>query len=89
LKRLIVTGDDFGSAVPVNEAVERARRLPGLRVGLHLVLVERTPVLPAKRVPDLVGDAGRFHDTSSRRAFASSSSPGPGGSPKRIRDGCT
>jgi len=85
LKRLIVTGDDFGLAVPVNEAieeghregiltaaslmvsghaaadaVERARRQPSLRVGLHLVLVEGRPALPAESVRDLVDDRGEL-----------------------------
>jgi hopanoid biosynthesis associated protein HpnK len=85
VKRLILTGDDFGLDVPVNEAVEeahrrgvltaaslmvgaeaaadaveRARRMPRLRVGLHLVLVEGRPVLPASEVPDLVDGRGEF-----------------------------
>lgn len=85
MKRLIVTGDDFGLAVPVNEAieeghregiltaaslmvsghaaadaVERARRQPSLRVGLHLVLVEGRPALPAESVRDLVDDRGEL-----------------------------
>jgi len=84
-KRLIVTADDFGLAVPVNEAVElghlngiltsaslmvtapaaadaieRARRLPRLGVGLHLVLIDGRPALPPERIPDLVGADGRF-----------------------------
>jgi hopanoid biosynthesis associated protein HpnK len=42
------------------DAVERARRLPGLRIGLHIVLVEGTPALAPQRVPDLVDDTGRF-----------------------------
>jgi hopanoid biosynthesis associated protein HpnK len=82
---LIVTADDFGLAVPVNEAVERghvngiltaaslmvtgsaaadaverARRLPRLAIGLHLVLVDGRPVLPPEQIPDLVGADGRF-----------------------------
>ena len=82
---LILTADDFGAAVEVNEAVEqahiggvltaaslmvggaavddavaRARRLPSLRVGLHLVLVEGRPVLPPRELPDLVGADGCF-----------------------------
>ena len=44
----------------VEDAVSRARRLPTLRVGLHLVLVEGRPVLPPSAVPDLVDAAGRF-----------------------------
>jgi len=84
-KHLIVTADDFGLALPVNEAVERghregiltsaslmvtgaaaadaiarARRLPRLGVGLHLVLVDARPALPPERIPDLVGADGRF-----------------------------
>jgi hopanoid biosynthesis associated protein HpnK len=85
LKKLIVTADDFGAAVPINEAVEqghksgilsaaslmvgapamtdaveRARRLPSLGVGLHLTLVDGLPVLPPWQIPDLAGPDGRF-----------------------------
>jgi hopanoid biosynthesis associated protein HpnK len=42
------------------DAVRRARALPSLRVGLHLVLVEGRPVLPPDRVPLLVDADGRF-----------------------------
>ena len=42
------------------DAVARARRLPSLRVGLHLVLVEGRPVLPASAVPRLVDRSGAF-----------------------------
>lgn len=42
------------------DAVARAKRLPGLGVGLHLVLVEGVPVLPADQIPELVDGAGRF-----------------------------
>jgi chitin disaccharide deacetylase len=41
-------------------AVELARRLPTLAVGLHLALVDAEPVLPASAVPDLVDSRGRF-----------------------------
>ncbi len=44
------------------EAVALARRLPRLRVGLHLNLVDGAPVLPAKTVPELVDRAGRFDE---------------------------
>lgn len=85
MKRLVVTADDFGSAVEVNEAVERAhrdgmltaaslmvgapaaedaiaraKRMPRLRIGLHLVLVEGRPASPPDRLPDLVGRDGNF-----------------------------
>lgn len=51
------------------DAVARARALPSLRVGLHLVLVEGRPVLPAQVVPDLV-DARGFFRTDMARAGA-------------------
>jgi hopanoid biosynthesis associated protein HpnK len=42
------------------DAVARARRLPGLKVGLHVVLIEGTPVSPPDEIPDLVDSRGRF-----------------------------
>ena len=85
LRRLIVTADDFGASLEVNDAVEaahrngiltaaslmvagtsaadavaRARRMPSLRVGLHLVLVEGRPVLPPAAVSHLVDADGAF-----------------------------
>lgn len=85
MKRLIVTADDFGAAVEVNDAVEqahtngiltaaslmvsapaaadavaRAKMLPRLRVGLHVVLVDGKPTLPAGAVLDLVDSTGHF-----------------------------
>jgi chitin disaccharide deacetylase len=95
LRRLIVTADDFGAAVEVNQAVERAHRdgilsaaslmvagaaahdavqrartMPQLRVGLHLVLVEGKPVLPASAVPDLVNASGNFRTDMARAGAA-------------------
>jgi hopanoid biosynthesis associated protein HpnK len=85
LRGLIITADDFGAAVEVNDAVElahragvltaaslmvsgpaagdaiaRARRMPGLRVGLHVVLVDGRPVLPASALSCLVDETGAF-----------------------------
>ncbi|HEX4117354.1 MAG TPA: ChbG/HpnK family deacetylase [Rhizomicrobium sp.] len=95
MKNLIVTADDFGAAVEVNQAVERAhqdgvltaaslmvsgaaaadavaraRKLPKLRVGLHLVLVDGKPVLPARLVPDLVDRDGNFRNDMARAGAA-------------------
>ena len=87
LKRLIVTGDDFGLSLPINEAIEqahtngiltttclmmsgaavadaaaRARRLPELGVGLHVVAVCGRPVLPIEEVSGRTGlQIGRAH----------------------------
>lgn len=42
------------------DAVRRARRMPGLAVGLHLTLVEGRAVLPRADIPDLIGPDGRL-----------------------------
>jgi len=84
-RRVIVSADDFGLSVAVNEGIERAHRegvlssaslmvagaaaadavrrahrLPGLRVGLHLVVIEGPAVLPPAAIPDLVDARGWF-----------------------------
>jgi hopanoid biosynthesis associated protein HpnK len=94
MNRLVVTADDFGLAVEVNDAVEaahrngiltatslmvaapaaadavaRARKMPSLKVGLHLVLVEAEPALPAGEVPDLVDPDGFFRTDMARLGF--------------------
>jgi hopanoid biosynthesis associated protein HpnK len=83
--RLIVSADDFGLSLAVNEAVERAHRegilstaslmvagpeaadavrrartMPGLHVGLHVVVIEGPAVLPPSDIPLLVDAAGQF-----------------------------
>lgn len=95
MRKLIVTADDFGAALEVNEAVERAHRhgvltaaslmvsgtaardavarakaMPSLRVGLHLVLVDGKPILPARSVPDLVDANGFFRNDMARSGAA-------------------
>ncbi len=94
VKRIIITGDDFGLAQAVNEAiveahlrgiltaaslmvgasfakdaVQRAKQHPSLKVGLHLVLVEGQPVLPAGEIPDLADREGRFSTHLARAGF--------------------
>jgi hopanoid biosynthesis associated protein HpnK len=85
-RRVVITADDFGLALPFNEAiemayesgslttaslmvgeaatadaVERARRHPGLCVGLHLALCEARPVSSPARVSRLVNAQGEFY----------------------------
>jgi hopanoid biosynthesis associated protein HpnK len=48
------------SGVAFDDAVERARSVPMLGIGVHLTLLEGVPVLPATEVPDLVDGRGRF-----------------------------
>ena len=95
MRRLIVTADDFGASVAVNEAVERAHRdgiltaaslmvagdaaadaidraraMPSLGVGLHLVLVEGRPVRPPEAIPALVDrTTGHFRTDMARSAL--------------------
>jgi hopanoid biosynthesis associated protein HpnK len=47
-------------AAATTDAVARAKRLPGLHVGLHLVLVDGRPVSPPPAVSGLVDRAGEF-----------------------------
>jgi len=51
---LMATGEAF------EEAVALARRNPGLSLGVHLTLVEGTPVLLPEKIPSLVTSEGRF-----------------------------
>ena len=51
------------------DAVERAKAMPRLGVGLHVVLVEGRPVLPAAQVPALVDAAGNFRPDMVRLSF--------------------
>ncbi len=44
------------------DAIARAKRLPKLKVGLHLTLVDGSPLLPPAEVPSLVDARGAFSD---------------------------
>lgn len=48
------------------DAVARAKQLPGLRVGLHIVLTNGIAVLPPSQIPDLVDAGGRFDDNMAK-----------------------
>lgn len=81
--RVILTADDFGSTISINEAVEqahryglltsaslmvgapatadavrRAKNMPTLRVGLHLVLSDGWPTSRSEIIPDLIDANG-------------------------------
>jgi hopanoid biosynthesis associated protein HpnK len=59
----ILTATSLMVAAPAAEdAIRRARQLPQLRVGLHLVLADGLAVLPRAQIPDLVDADGRFGD---------------------------
>lgn len=57
-------------AAATDDAVARAKRLPKLGVGLHVVLVRGRPILPADKVPDLIGADGAFREDLARAGFA-------------------
>jgi chitin disaccharide deacetylase len=48
------------------DAIDRARRIPSLKVGLHIVLTDGYPVSPASRLPNLVDRSGRFRSDMGR-----------------------
>ncbi len=52
-----------------DDAVRRARAMPSLAVGLHVVLVEAKPALPPEQIPDLVGPDGFFRTDMGRFAL--------------------
>jgi chitin disaccharide deacetylase len=59
----ILTSASLMIAAPeAADAVARARRLPGLRVGLHLVLVDGTPAAAPAALGSLLRRDGRFDD---------------------------
>jgi chitin disaccharide deacetylase len=63
-------------APAVADAVNRARRLPELRVGLHLVLVDGHPTLPCIEIPGLVRRDGRFDPNMGRAGIRFFALPG-------------
>ena len=56
------------SAPAAADAVARAKANPALRVGLHLVLVEGKPTLPASAIPGLADASGNFRTDMARAA---------------------
>ncbi len=73
----ILTAASLMVAAPAAaDAVARAKTMSTLRVGLHLVLVEGKPVLPAAQVPDLVDAHGNFRNDMARAGAAMFFLPG-------------
>jgi hopanoid biosynthesis associated protein HpnK len=76
VKGILTAASLMVGAAAATDAVARARRLPSLRVGLHLVLVDGTPVLPLERIPDLVDGSGRLRRDLGRTGIEMFISPG-------------
>jgi len=51
------------------DAVDRARRLRSLKVGLHVVLTDGYPVSPPSRLPNLVDRSGRLRGDMARASI--------------------
>jgi hopanoid biosynthesis associated protein HpnK len=64
------------SAPAAIDAVARARRMPNLRVGLHLTLVDDRPTLPAAQISGLVDSDGFFRSDMVRSGAAMFFLPG-------------
>jgi hopanoid biosynthesis associated protein HpnK len=66
----VLTAASLMVAAPAaRDAIARARRLPELRVGLHLVLADGAAYLPREAIPALVDAQGRFGDNMVRDGF--------------------
>jgi len=57
---ILTTASLMAGEAGADDAMRRARALPTLRVGLHVVLVHGTPVLAPASIPDLVDAQGQF-----------------------------
>lgn len=57
---VLTSASVFANAPASADAIRRARTHISLGIGAHLALVDGTPVLPARSVPTLVTDDGRF-----------------------------
>src|SRR5258705_10492061 len=58
---ILTSASLFASAPATSDAIRRARSRPSLGVGVHLALVDGTPMLPPHRIPTLVEGDGRLH----------------------------
>jgi chitin disaccharide deacetylase len=75
-RRGILTATSLMVAAPAaSDAVSRAKALPSLRVGLHIVLVEGRPMLPVSAIPDLIAKNGHFRSDIARLGTAIFLSP--------------
>jgi hopanoid biosynthesis associated protein HpnK len=66
---VLTTASLMVGAPAASDAVARARLLPKLRVGLHLVLTDGTALLPHDAIPALADTHGRFGGSMVRDGF--------------------
>ena len=51
----------MAGGIAFDDAVNRAKKLPGLGVGIHFTIANGNPILPPKEIPTLVTAEGIFH----------------------------
>ncbi|HMD63234.1 MAG TPA: hopanoid biosynthesis-associated protein HpnK [Stellaceae bacterium] len=66
---ILSTASLMVAAPAAADAVARARRLPDLRIGLHLDIADGYPVLPEAEIRCLVGPDGKFDPNMARAAI--------------------
>jgi hopanoid biosynthesis associated protein HpnK len=66
---LLTCASIMPGAAAFDEAVDIARRNPGLQIGLHLTLVQGRGVLPPAELPGLVDAGGNFSDNPVTAGF--------------------
>jgi hopanoid biosynthesis associated protein HpnK len=64
------------TAQATKDAIRRARLLPNLRVGLHVVLADGWSTLDAQSIPDVADPSGRMHGDMFRRGVRFFFKPG-------------
>lgn len=52
----------MAGGIDFDDAVNTAKKLSGLGVGIHLTLANGNPILPPKEIPSLVTEEGTFYD---------------------------
>ena len=72
---LLTTASLMVAGPAAADAVARALSMPSLGVGLHLVLIDGQPALPAEQIPALTGRDGRFRIDMIRTAIRIFASP--------------
>src|SRR6201995_5172879 len=63
---VLTTASLMAGAPAAAEASARARALPRVRVGLHLVLADGLPCRPREDIPELLNEQGRFGSDMAR-----------------------
>jgi hopanoid biosynthesis associated protein HpnK len=61
-KGVLTSASLMVGAVAAEDAIERAKRLPGLRVGLHVVVVDGHASSPPQTIPSIADREGRLGD---------------------------